>query len=107
MAVNRAAFGSRRHDLDGQNTRGPSSETTAGISVSPAISVTATAIASAGPIDRSTLSVDSSSARNATMTTPAAEAITSPTRVTALTIACLASSPPRSRSRYRNIRNKM
>ena len=67
MAVNRAARGSRRHDRDGQNTRGPSSDTTAGISVSPAISVTATAIASAGPIDRSTLSVDSSSARNATM----------------------------------------
>jgi hypothetical protein len=33
------------------------------------------------------------------MTTPAAEAITSPTRVTALAIACLASSPLRSCSR--------
>ena len=99
MAVNRAACGSRRHDRDGQNTRGPSSDTTAGISVSPAVNVTATAIASAGPIDRSTLSVEASSARNAAMTTPAAEAITSPTRVTALAIACLASSPLRSRSR--------
>ena len=62
MAANRAAFGSRRHAFEGQKTRGPSSETTAGTSVSPAISVTATAIASVGPSERSTLSVDSSSA---------------------------------------------
>ena len=61
--------------------------------------MTPTAIASAGPIERSTLTVDSSSARNAKMTTPAAEEITSPTRVTALTMACLGSSPRRSRSR--------
>ena len=99
MAANRAALGSRRHALDGQNTRGPSSDTTAGTRVSPAISVTATAMASAGPIDRSTLSVDSSSARNAAMTTPAADEITSPTLATALTIACLGSSPLRSPSR--------
>ena len=99
MAVNRAAFGSRRHDFDGQKTRGPSSETTAGISVSPAISVTATAIASVGPSERSTLSVDSNSARNATMTTPAAEEMTSPTRATAVAIACLESAPPRNCSR--------
>ena len=99
MAANRAAFGSRRQALDGQNTRGPSSDTTAGTSVSPAIRVTATAIASVGPSERSTLRVDRSSARNATMTTPAAEEITSPTRATALAIACLESSPRRSRSR--------
>jgi hypothetical protein len=61
--------------------------------------VTATAIASVGPSERSTLSVDSSSARNATMTTPAAEEITSPTLATALAIACLESSRLRSRSR--------
>ena len=99
MAANRAPVGSRRHVLDGQNTRGPSSDTTAGTRVSPAISVTATAIASAGPIERSTLSVDSISARNAAMTTPAAEEITSPTRATAETIAALGSSPARRPSR--------
>ncbi len=63
------------------------------------MSVTATAIARAGPIDRSTLSVDSSSARNATMTTPAAVAMARPARVTALTMACLLSWPARSASR--------
>ena len=99
MAANRAAVGSRRHVLDGQNTRGPSSDTTAGTRVSPAIRVTATAMASAGPIDRSTLNVDSSSARNAAMTTPAAEEITSPTLATAVTMACLGSSPLRRPSR--------
>jgi hypothetical protein len=66
--------------LDGQNTRRPSSDTTAGTRVSPAISVTATAMASVGPSDRNRLRVDSSRARKATMTTPAAEAMTSPTR---------------------------
>ena len=99
MAPNRAERGSRCHDLDGQNTFGPSSDTTAGTSVRPATSVTATAIASAGPSDRRMLTVDRTSARNAAMTTPAAEEITSPTRVTALTMACLRSSPRRSRSR--------
>ena len=44
-----APVGSRRHVLEGQNTRGPSSDTTAGTRVSPAIRVTATAMASAGP----------------------------------------------------------
>ena len=47
MAAKRAPFGVCLQDLEGQNTRGPSSETTAGIRVSPAISVTATAMASA------------------------------------------------------------
>ena len=59
----------------------PSSETIAGTRVSPAIRVTATAMASVGPSERNKLSVDSSRARKATMTTPAAEAMTSPTRV--------------------------
>jgi len=99
MAANRAPLGSRRHALDGQNTRGPSSETTAGTRVSPAIRVTATAMAKAGPIDRSTLRVDSSRAKNAAMTTPAAEEMTSPTRATAATIAALGSSPARRCSR--------
>ena len=99
MAANRAAFGSRFHALDGQNTSVPSSDTIAGIRVSPATRVTATAMASAGPSERSTPSVDSSRARNAMMTAPAAEAMASPTRATALTIACLGSSPARSRSR--------
>ena len=64
-------------------------------------------MASAGPSDLNSPSVDRVSARNAMMTAPAAEAIASPTRVTALTIAVFGSSPARSRSRYRNIRNRM
>ena len=90
---------SRFQEFDGQNTRAPSSDTTAGTSVSPASRVTATAIASAGPSDRSIPSEDSNRARKAMITAPAADAIASPTRVTALTIALLASSPARSRSR--------
>jgi hypothetical protein len=85
----------------------PSSETIAGIRVRPASSVTATAIASDGPIDLNRPRLERVSARKAMITAPAAEAIASPTRVTALIIACLASSPARSRSRYRNIRNRM
>ena len=68
--------------------------------------VTATAIARVGPSDRKMLSDDSVSARKAAMTTQAAEAIPSPTRVTDWTIASFLSSPRRSRSRYRNIRNR-
>jgi hypothetical protein len=73
--------------------------TTAGISVSAAISVTATAIASVGPSERKMLSEESSRATNATITTLAAEAITSPTRSTAVATACFGVSPARSRSR--------
>ncbi len=99
IAANLAPFGSRCHALDGQNTRVPSSVTTAGIRVRAAMRVTATAIASVGPSDRKMLSEDSSRARNATITTLAAEAITSPTRSTAVAIACLGASPARSLSR--------
>src|SRR5581483_6477892 len=99
MAAYLALDGSRCHDLDGQKTLVPSSDTTAGIRVRLATRVVATAIASAGPIDRSTLSVDSSSARKATMTTPAAVAMARPARLTALIIACLLSSPARRASR--------
>ena len=79
--MNLAPFGSRCHALDGQNTAVPRSVTTAGISVSAAMSVTATAIASVGPSDRKMLSDDSSQRQERAMTTLAAEAITSPTRV--------------------------
>jgi acetylglutamate kinase len=73
----RAALGSERQVFEGQKMRGPISETTAGTSVMPAASVVATAIAR----------------------TLAAEEITLPTRVTALTIASRRSSPRRRRSR--------
>ena len=99
IAVNAAPFGSRCHAFDGQNTAVPISDTTAGISVRAAMRVTATAIARVGPSDRKMLSDDSVSARKAAMTTQAAEAMTSPTRVTDWTIASFLSSPRRSRSR--------
>ncbi|CAM5676164.1 hypothetical protein SALBM135S_09168 [Streptomyces alboniger] len=64
--------GSCRQDFDGQNTLVPSSETTAGTSVRPASSVRKTAMASAGPMDRSMPSEESVRAAKATMTAPAA-----------------------------------
>ena len=82
-----------RHAFDGQNTFVPSSDTIAGISVRPATRVVATAMARAGPSDLNRPSVDRVSARNAMMTAPAAEAMASPTRVTALIIAVFGSSP--------------
>lgn len=94
-----AAFGSRCHDFDGQNTAVPMSDTTAGISVRAATRVTATAMARVGPSDRKMLRDDNVRARNAAMSTSVAEAITSPTRVTDWTIACFLFSPRRSRSR--------
>src|SRR5689334_14439314 len=51
IAPNRAYSGSFVHDFDGQKILVPISETTAGTSVSAARTVTATAMASAGPID--------------------------------------------------------
>lgn len=105
-AANRAFCGSCCHDFDGQKTFGPISDTTAGISVRPAIRVTVTEMASAGPICLRKPSVDSTSARNAMMTAPAAEAMASPTLATALIMACFGSSPARRRSLYRNIRNR-
>ena len=74
------AFGWRCHAFDGQKTYRPSSDTTAGISVSEVISMTPTAIASAGPSEPKNPSEASSSTRNATMTAAAADAMTSPTR---------------------------
>ncbi len=86
-------------DLLGQNTLGPSSETTAGTSVRPAIAMTMTAMARPGPIDRKLPRVANSIAPNAMTTAPAAEAMASPTRSTATIMACFLSSPARSRSR--------
>src|SRR4051794_16352766 len=54
--VNRAPSRSVFHDLEGQNSARPRSETTAGTSVNEAIKVTATAMARAGPIERKMLS---------------------------------------------------
>ena len=67
--------------------------------MSAASRVTATAIASAGPIERKIPSEDSTSAMNATITAPPAEAIASPARSSAWATAARFSSPSRSRSR--------
>ena len=107
IAANRAAFGSVFQAFDGQKTRVPSSETTAGTSVSPAVAALKTAMARAGPSSRKSDRLDSVSARNAIITAPAAVAMAGPTRAMALSIACLEGSPARSRSRYRNSRNRM
>lgn len=99
MAPNRAAFGSFFHAFDGQNTLVPSSETMAGTSVSAASTVTATAMASAGPMERKMPSVDRTSAMNATMTAPPADAMASPARSIECETAVLLSRPCRSASR--------
>ncbi len=99
MVAKRVPFGSRRHALDGQKTRVPSSATIAGIRVRPASRVTATAIASEGPSDLNRPRVERLSARKDTITAPAAEAIASPARVTAAATASRGESPARSRSR--------
>ena len=92
-------MGSTRHDFDGQKTRVPIRETIAGTRVRAATTVTATAIARAGPIDLKMPSELSTSAMNATITAPPADAIASPARVTACATAVRLSSPLRSRSR--------
>ena len=61
--------------------------------------MTPTAMASAGPSEPKKPSEASSSTRNATITAPAADVMTSPTRCTVTTIAVRLSSPARSRSR--------
>ena len=85
--------------MDGQKTRVPSRETTAGTSVSPASAALKTAMARAGPNWRNSDRLDSVSARNAIITAPAAVAMAGPTRPMALSMACLDGSPARSRSR--------
>jgi hypothetical protein len=63
MAAKWVPLGSFCQALEGQNTRRPSSDTTAGTRVRPATRVTATAIARVGPRERNRLRVDRSSAR--------------------------------------------
>ncbi len=99
IAPKRAKVGSFFHAFDGQNTLVPIRETTAGTNVSAATTVTATAIASAGPIDLKMPSELRISAMNDTITAPPAEMIASPARVIACATAALCSSPRRSRSR--------
>ena len=100
MPRNRVASGSTIHFLDGQEiTRGPSTATTAGTSVNAASTANATAIASAGPIERKILNDDSTIAMKTTITTPPAKAITSPARCTAWDTAPRPSKPSRSASR--------
>lgn len=91
--------GCLRQALDGQNTLEPRSEKTAGTRVSAATRVTATEMARAGPIARNMPRLDSSRARKATITAPAAEAMVSPTLPTASAMACLGSWPVRRCSR--------
>ncbi len=79
----------------------------AGTRVSAASTVTKTAMASAGPIDRKMPSELSTSAMNETITAPPAEAMASPARSTACATAALGSSPSRSCSRKRNRKNRM
>lgn len=85
--------------LDGQNTFGPISDTTAGTRVNAAIAITITAMARPGPIDLNEPNVASNIAPKAITTAPAAEAMASPTRSTETIIASFLSSPARSRSR--------
>ena len=99
IAAKRAPRGSVFQAFDGQKTRVPSSDTNEGIRVRPATSVTATAIASAGPSERNRPSVDSASAMNDTITAPPADTIASPARVTAPATAAFGLSPARRRSR--------
>ena len=89
--LNIAPFGVFCQDFDGQNTFGPSSETTAGTRVIAANAITATAIASPGPRLLNPPKTASSRALNAMMIAPAADAITSPTRATAVTSASFGS----------------
>ncbi len=98
-AANRADSGSTRYFFDGQNSARPSTVTTAGTRVSAASSVTATAIASAGPIARKMPSEESTSAMKATITAPPADAMASPARSSAWATAGRVASPSRSRSR--------
>ncbi len=72
---------------------------TAGARVSEAKAVTTTAMASAGPSALNMPRLERISTAKATVTAPAAEAIASPTRATALTTASCRVSPARSRSR--------
>ena len=93
--------------MDGQNTRGPISASSAGINVNAASSMRATATARLGPRVVKNPREASSMALKAMITTPAAEAMAWPTRSTAVATAALGSSPARSRSRNRNSRNRM
>src|SRR5687768_9054986 len=81
---NIAPFGVFCQDFDGQNTFGPSSDTTAGTSVIAANAITATAIASPGPRLLNPPNTASSNALNATTIAPAADTITSATRPVAV-----------------------
>jgi len=75
------------HERDGQKTRGPSTETTAGTRVTPASHITATPITRPGAIVWSEPSSESPSAEKAMITTKAAKVMTSPTFPTACTTA--------------------
>ena len=102
-----APFGVFCQDFDGQNTLGPSSETTAGIKVIAAKAITATAIARPGPRLLKPPNTASSSALKATTIAPAADTMTSDTRAVAEISASFGCSPARRRSRKRKSRKRM
>ena len=97
---------SRAHERDGQNSARPVTAAIAGISVTPANSITSTEIATAGPITWNWPNSATSIVANATTIASAAEAITGPTLLAADAAAVRRSSPARSRSRSRNSRNR-
>lgn len=91
----------------GQNSRIPKRLMIAGASVSAASSISATPTISPGASVRSDSRLATSSAANAAMTVAAAEAITTPTRLTAVSSAFSAGSPLATCSRWRNSRKTM
>jgi hypothetical protein len=92
-------FGVFFQDFDGQNTLVSTRDTTAGMSVTTATAISATAMDRPGPRLVNAPNTASSNAMNAMMIAAAAEAMTSPTLATAATSAVFGSSPARSRSR--------
>jgi hypothetical protein len=94
------------HEREGQNSARPVIAAMAGISVTPATSITSTEIATAGPITRNCPNSASSIVVKAATIASAAEAITGPTPPAARDAAVRRSSPIRSRSRSRNSRNR-
>jgi hypothetical protein len=96
---------SRRQDFDGQKNARPVTASTAGMSVTPASSITRTETAIAGPSTRNCPNSASPSVPNATATASAADAITWLTRRAARSAAARRSYPARSCSRNRKTRN--
>jgi hypothetical protein len=91
---------------DGQNATGPQIASSAGSRVSPAISISAIAMASGAARPEYRLKEAAASDSSAAMRTPAENVIVSPTRATERVTALWQASPARISSRTRNIRNR-